>query len=101
MNLEEFTRRMFPDPAARRNLDRHLDISRRTDRYLHFVLGWTLHIPIFGRLVYCFWASLFEHDMERYVSIRPREVLHPYGAIGFSFLNDGMRPTLWHTWPSR
>lgn len=87
-----------PGSAKRRDLDRHLDISRRTDHYLMAAFGWTQRIPIVGRLVYCFWTSLFEHDMEHYVSIRPREVLHPYGAIGFAFLNDGMRPSLWHTW---
>lgn len=100
MNLDDFTTQMFgPIGTKRRSeFEYWADHSRRTDRYLNAVLGWTRRIPIFGRLVFCFWYSLLASDMRHYVSIRPMEVLHPYGALGFSFLNDGMRPTIWHTW---
>jgi hypothetical protein len=101
MNFDEFTERMFGprgDPR-REEMERHADISRRTNTFLNALFGWTQRIPIVGRLTYSFWYSLFEHDHEHYVSLNLRNTLTPrWGAITFGFLNDGMRPTLWHTW---
>jgi hypothetical protein len=78
---------MFPPGTERRrSLDRHLFISRRTEALLNAVFGWTQRI---------FWFLLFEHDMERTVAFRPANAID---GLTFAFLNDGMRPTLWHTW---
>jgi hypothetical protein len=44
----------------------------------------------FMRLLYVVWISPIDEGF--------REVFTPrWGAITFSFLNDGMKPTLWHT----
>lgn len=53
--------------------------------------GWMNHIPVVGRLVYVFWYSLLDDGLIE--TCKPR-----WGALTFSFLNDGMRPTVWHTW---
>lgn len=100
MNLEDFTTEMFGPRGTpkREELERSMSISRRTDRFLEYAFGWTRRIPLVGRVVWVFWSTLFSHDMEHYVWMRPSEVLHPWGALGFSFLNDGMKPSLWHVW---
>jgi hypothetical protein len=48
-------------------------------------------IPIVGRVAYVFWQGILHEGV--------RNTLHPvWGAMSFSFLNDGYRPTLYHTW---
>lgn len=53
--------------------------------------GWMRRIPIVGDFIRIFWASVLGEGWRS--TIKPR-----WGAITFSFLNDGMKPTLWHTW---
>lgn len=52
--------------------------------------GWMRHLP-FGQLVAAFWGGLIEEGLVG--TLKPR-----WGRLTFGFLNDGMRPTLWHTW---
>ena len=67
-------------------------IKRKQD-ISNFLTKWMSHIPIVGRLVYIFWFTLIDEG--------PRQTLKPrWGALTFHFLNDGMKPTLWHTWRS-
>lgn len=58
-------------------------IRQRWDR-ADRLTNWMRRIPLVGQLVAVFWwAVLFEGD--------------PRDALLFSFLNDGYRPSLWHT----
>ena len=70
-----------------------LDHLERRDRIATRLTSWMRHIPVIGRLVYCFWYTLLYEGP--YQTLKPR-----WGALTFSFLNDGMKPTLWHTWRS-
>lgn len=73
--------------AARRNHLRHMKVLRIQSR----ILRWTpwLTGPLLG-LVTTFWICLIDEGW--------RNTFHPWGAIGFSYLNDGIKPSLWHTW---
>jgi hypothetical protein len=54
---------------------------------------WMLHVPVFGRLMWHFWHGLIASGV--------KDVMTPrWGEITFHYLNDGMKPTLWHTWRS-
>jgi hypothetical protein len=53
--------------------------------------GWLRRIPIVGQLVHAFWYCLLDEGIVE--TMKPR-----WGALTFAFLNDGMKPTLWHTW---
>jgi len=97
MNLDEFTDKTIGKRGTPRRsyFERHMNIARRTDRYLNFVFGWLKRIPILGELAFVWWTSLLAHRMEGYVAI---DLDNAIDALIFSFLNDGMRPSLWHTW---
>ena len=56
---------------------------------LYRILPW-MNWPILS-YVYAFWHSLFEDGLRSTCSPR-------WGAVTFGWLNDGMKPTLWHTW---
>lgn len=60
-------------------------------RIIEQLTGWMRRIPIVGRLVQSFWSSILDDGIVS--TCRPR-----YGMLTFAFLNDGIRPTLWHTW---
>ena len=57
-----------------------------TQRYF----GWTNRIPLIGSLVSAFWTTLYTEGP--YQTMKPR-----WGALTFAFLNDGIKPTMWHT----
>jgi hypothetical protein len=77
------------DPKFKREWARY----KRRIKVADSLTKWMRHIPIVGRLVYIFWSTLIEEG--------PKETLKPrWGALTFFFLNDGMKPTLWHTWRS-
>jgi hypothetical protein len=86
-DLDEFLNSM--PPAARRNHDRHMRVWRIQMR-LFRLLRWPSW-PVLN-VVWVFWTALME---EGWQAIKPR-----WGALTFSYLNDGMRPTLYHTFMS-
>jgi hypothetical protein len=74
-------------PAERRNWQRRrrvMDIQFR----IHRLCPW-LNGP-FLRLVSVFWLNLIDEGVV--ATCKPR-----WGALTFSFLNDGFRPSVWHT----
>lgn len=75
------------DPVFKREFAAYQLRSKRIDRLTKWMAG----IPLVGRLVRTFWFTLlFEGP---YYALKPR-----WGALTFSYLNDGMKPTVWHTW---
>ena len=48
-------------------------------------------VPYIGRLLAGFWYCVLDEGV--YAACKPR-----WGAVTFSFLNDGFSPTVWHTW---
>jgi hypothetical protein len=85
-NSEKF--RASLSPAARRNWDRRIKAN-------HFIYSMYRNIPWMDwpilKLVYMFWHGMFEDGIKS--TCAPR-----WGLVTFHFLNDGMKPTLWHTW---
>jgi len=86
-DVERFRSSM--SPAARRNWDRH-------SRVIQFQLGtyrrlfpWMSH-P-FLAFIQAFWIGLL--DEGPYQLLKPR-----WGGLTFGWLNDGIKPTVWHTW---
>lgn len=73
-------------PAQRRNHERSMKVFR-------IQLGMRRRMPwlqwnVIG-VAYTFWTCLFDEGV--------RNTLNPHwGAMAFSYLNDGMKPTLWH-----
>lgn len=74
-------------PAEKRNWARRRRASIiEAEMYRRFFwLRW----PII-HVIYSFWSSLIQEGF--YQTIKPR-----WGAMTFAYLNDGMKPTLWHT----
>ena len=67
----------------------YMRIGSRWDRAEQW-FGWTRHIPLVGQLVWVFWSNI--------VGMGVRDTVIPrWGALTFCFLNDGVKPTLWHT----
>lgn len=64
-------------------------IRRKWDRVERFT-GWMRRVPYVGHLAFTFWFCLLDEGL--YQTLKPR-----WGALTFSYLNDGMKPTLWHT----
>jgi len=64
---------------------------RRREERVQRVFGWTKRIPVVGPYVNAFWFLIFTEGIRS--TCKPR-----WGGITFAFLNDGMKPTLWHTW---
>lgn len=77
------------DPEFKREFAAH---QKRMAR-IESLTGWMRRVPYIGSLVHTFWFCLFAEGL--YQTMKPR-----WGALTFSFLNDGMKPTLWHTWRS-
>ena len=65
--------------------------EKRKWRRLELAFGWTKRIPYIGGLIFTFWFTLLDEGV--YQTCKPR-----WGALTFAYLNDGFRPTLWHTW---
>ena len=74
------------EPAFKRDFAVHMRRWKRIQR----ATGWMQRIPVLGQLTFVFWNSLLDEGPR---GLRPR-----WGALTFSFLNDGFKPTLWHTW---
>jgi len=75
-------------PPVQRNLNRH--------RKIWEISGWMVrNIPWYTwpplHYVYSFWYSMLEDGILD--TCKPR-----WGAVTFGWLNDGIKPTVWHTW---
>lgn len=62
----------------------------RKMRFLLKVFGWAMRLPVLG-VGATFWFGLLDEGIKD--TLAPR-----WGLLTFHFLNDGMHPTLWHTW---
>lgn len=76
------------DIARRPSFQRRMRVLRFQAR-LAGALRWP-HLPVL-KVVWMFWATLMDEGI--YQTCKPR-----WGAITFCYLNDGMKPTPWHTW---
>jgi hypothetical protein len=74
-------------PAKRRNHDRRMRVLNLVGK-LYNNVPW-MRWPIL-KVVYAFWHNLFEHGIKD--TIKPR-----WGMMTFAYLNDGIKPTVWHT----
>jgi hypothetical protein len=86
MDFDELLASM--SPASRRNWDRH-GLVIRWEMALWRHVPW-MRWPLL-RYVYGFWSNLMEEGVRE--TCKPR-----WGMVTFAYLNDGMKPTLWHTW---
>lgn len=75
-------------PARQRQWDREAKAR-------HIRIALYNHVPWMSwpvlRYVYAFWGGILEEGI--YQTCKPR-----WGAVTFGYLNDGIRPSLWHTW---
>jgi hypothetical protein len=53
--------------------------------------GWLRLTPWVGKYVADFWYLLIAEGVRS--TLKPR-----WGGITFAYLNDGIKPTVWHTW---
>ena len=74
-------------PPVRRNWDRR-NIVTRTQMWLIRHLPW-MSWPLL-HMVYTFWICLMDEGIVS--TLKPR-----WGAMTFSYLNDGIKPSVWHT----
>lgn len=65
--------------------------SQRRHNRAEGLTRWMRSIPVLGQLTSVFWYCILTEGV--YQTCKPR-----WGAITFCFLNDGIRPTLWHSW---
>ena len=73
--------------------ERAVSALKRRYMLIERATGWMRRTPIVGRLVWVFWNGLLADG--------PRATCKPrWGMLTFAFLNDGVRPTVWHTWAS-
>jgi hypothetical protein len=80
---------LLNDPKVRADYERLVRKHARIER----IIGWMKRIPILGRFVHTFWFAML--DEGPLATLKPR-----WGTITYAFLNDGIKPTLWHTWDS-
>lgn len=77
-------------PEGRRNWERTRKVDLLHER-LARAFRW-YRWPVL-RLVWTFWTGLMDGGIKD--TCQPR-----WGALTFAYLNDGMKPSLWHTWQS-
>jgi hypothetical protein len=70
--------------ATRGEYGRWLDLREHAARRL---TTWMRNIPFIGSLLHSWWYSVIDDA-----------TMLPIDSMVFGFLNDGMRPSLWHTW---
>ena len=73
---------------TRRNFDRRHKVTVAQIKLFKHI-PW-MRWPVLN-YCYSFWAGLFEEGIVN--TCKPR-----WGSITFGWLNDGMKPTVWHTW---
>lgn len=64
--------------------------SYRKASAIGWLFGWTFQIPLIC-VAGAFWSGVLDEGLMS--TVTPR-----WGMLTFHFLNDGMHPTLWHTW---
>ena len=64
---------------------------RRRERRITRLTSWMRHIPVIGSFTASFWYLILDDGIVS--ALKPR-----WGGITFAYLNDGIRPTVWHTW---
>lgn len=64
--------------------------SYRKHAALLWLFAWAMYIPLLN-VAAVFWYGVFDEGLMS--TIKPR-----WGLLTFHFLNDGLHPTLWHTW---
>lgn len=74
-------------PAQRREWRR----DQRRMKAIDTITSPLRRIPFVGSLVASYWFHLLDEGVVQ--TLKPR-----WGALTFGFLNDGIKPTLWHTW---
>ena len=75
---------LFQSPSFRRRV--------RIYRFIYALantIRWP-HWPVLN-VVWHFWASIADEGVK--ATCKPR-----WGMLTFAYLNDGVKPTLWHTW---
>jgi len=75
-------------PRRERNIARRLKVWRVFYK-MSKVCPW-INWPILS-YIYGFWYNIFDEGIRS--TCKPR-----WGAVTFGWLNDGMEPTVWHTW---
>lgn len=65
-------------------------MRRRSERAARLT-SWMRRIPLIGYLASVFWYDILDEGIV--ATCQPH-----WGGLTFAFLNDGVRPTLWHTW---
>lgn len=75
-------------PTQKRNYARHRKVLD-VEFWMWKHLRWP-QMPILN-VVWLFWTTLMDEGIVS--TCKPR-----WGALTFSYLNDGFKPTLWHTW---
>ncbi len=74
-----------PGTPERAKADAEAERYRRFMDRAEWVTDWMKRIPVIGRLVSVFWFYVIT---ER----------NPLDGLEWAFMNDGMHPSLWHTW---
>ncbi len=89
MSMSDWQDKLIGPPGSpeRAEFERHYRWYKLRMRVCEALTGWLRVFGPLGRLAATFWfLVLTEGD--------------PRGGLTFSFLNDGYRPTWWHTWYS-
>ena len=79
-----------PGSKARTKFDADVARMMRRENRAYRAVGWMKHIPIAGRVCVTFWGGILSDGIRQ--TCRPR-----WGSLTFAFLNDGFKPTVWHT----
>jgi hypothetical protein len=75
-------------PKQRRNSDRRVK-AIHFEMSLYRLIPW-MSWPIL-RYIYSFWYNIMDEGI--IATCKPR-----WGHVTFGWLNDGFKPTVWHTW---
>lgn len=75
-------------PQEQRNSNRRIKVIQIISK-MYRTIPW-MHWPVM-QYIYAFWQGIFEDGIVS--TCKPR-----WGGITFGWLNDGMKPTLWHTY---
>jgi hypothetical protein len=77
---------LFTEAEAKR-IER--SYSYRKMGALMWLFGWAMRVPVIN-VGAAFWYGVMDEGLRS--TLKPR-----WGLLTFHFLNDGMRPSLWHT----
>ena len=79
-----------PEWAKDPEFQKEMEKIHRRDRMANRLTSWLRHVPVIGDYVASFWFLLLNDGIK---TLKPR-----WGGITFAYLNDGIKPTVWHTW---